>query len=271
MLVIVMHNNQDYLECLSRLAVKKEIKDFTIIKKKGIGTRLLGGGINFIFSRGSRVEAYEKAFAAIIKGEEKTKLFLDAIEGDDYLERVNIEDKGFVCVLPFSYITNFELEMPSKSKETEIKISSFLKEDRITLNLKASGKEDSIKKMAALLKDAPEISDFDLFLNDVSERESLNTTGIGDGIAIPHARTQAVNEFVISIGRSLDGIDFGALDNKPAKLIFLMGTPKDKGLNSYLRILARLTRLLRKDDFRKSLRGALSPKEIIEQFRKIED
>ena len=271
MLVIVMHNNQDYLEYLTQLAVREGIKDFSLVKRKGIGTRVLGGDASFIFSRGSMVEAYEKAFVSVVKGEEKTKHFLDVIENDDYLERLNMQDKGFICVVPFRYVTNFELESPPRHKGTGVTIHNLLKEERIILDLQASHKQGAIKEIAALLGNATEISDFDLFLKDVFEREALNTTGIGNGIAIPHTRTQAVKEFVIAVGRSSGGVEFGALDKRPAKLIFLMGTPKDKGVNSYLMILAHLTRLLQKEEFTKGLLGASSPQEIIEQFRKVEE
>lgn len=271
MLIIVMHNNKEYLDTLTQLAIREGINDFTIVKKKSIGTRLLGGDASFIFTRGSMVEAYEKAFVAVVKGEEKTRNFLNIIEGDDHLERLNLQDKGFICAVPFRYVTNFELESPSKSENTGVKIANFLRQERITLDLRASHKEEAIKETAALLGSAAEISDFDLFLKDVFERETLNTTGIGNGIAIPHARTNSVKEFVIAVGRSASGIDFAALDNKPVKLIFLVGTPKEKGLNSYLKILAHLSRLLRKDDFKKGLLHASSPEEIIEQFRKVED
>jgi len=75
MLVSRMHNNQDYFEYLAQLAIREGIKDFTFVEKKGIGTRLLGGDASFIFSRGSRIEAYEKAFVAVVKNEEKTRRF----------------------------------------------------------------------------------------------------------------------------------------------------------------------------------------------------
>jgi fructose-specific phosphotransferase system IIA component len=151
-----------------------------------------------------------------------------------------------------------------------MKIAELLKEDRISLNLKASNKDDAIKEIGSLLTNAKEITAHQLFLKHVFEREALNTTGIGNHIAIPHARTEAVNDFIVAFGRSKQGIEFSSLDNKPAKLIFLMGTPKKKALNNYLMILAHLTRLLQKEDFRKALLDAPSPKEIIDAFRKIE-
>jgi PTS system fructose-specific IIC component len=152
-----------------------------------------------------------------------------------------------------------------------MKIADFLTQDRILLNLKASSKEEAIKEIAGLLGSSKEVIDFDLFLKDVFERESLNTTGIGNHIAIPHARTDAVKDFVIAFGRAPEGIEFNSLDKRPAKFIFLMGTPKEKGLSNYLKMLARLTRLLNKEDFQEALGKASAPGEVIEQFRKAED
>jgi len=271
MLVIVMHNNRDYLEYLTQLARKEDIKDSTIVTSKGIGTRLIGGDTGFIFRRGKVIDAYDKAFVAVIKGEEKTRYFLDAIEKDDYLEQLNIDDKGFICAVPFHYIKHFKLEAPTKKEEAvAMRITDFLKEDKILLDLKASSKEEAIREVASLLKNEKGISDFDLFLKDVFEREELNTTAIGKDIAIPHARTDAVKEFVIAFARAPQGIEFNSLDNKPVKLIFLMGTPKSKGLNNYLKILACLTRLLDKENFREAILNASSSKEIMGEFRKVE-
>ena len=149
-------------------------------------------------------------------------------------------------------------------------ISTYLKEERICLNLETTEKKAAIRELAGFLRAAKEITNFNSFLKDVFEREKVGTTGIGDGIAIPHARTDAVSEFVIAFGRSAKGVEFQSLDSKPVKLIFLMGAPK-QNLNGYLRILARLTRLLKKVDFRKSLMEASSAREIIEIFEKTEE
>lgn len=149
-------------------------------------------------------------------------------------------------------------------------IGDYLKEERILINLKAHNKEESIKEISRVLKDAKEIVDFNAFLKDVFEREKLGTTGIGDGIAIPHTRTDSVKDFVIAFGRSSEGVEFNSLDGKPAKLIFLMGTHKEKDLSNYLKTLAHLTRLLKHEFFRSSLLKASSPKEIVDAFKKIE-
>lgn len=151
-----------------------------------------------------------------------------------------------------------------------MKIGELLKKDRINLNLQARDKEGVIRELASLFQDIPEMVDLQGFINDVFERERLNPTGIGNGVAIPHARTDNVKDFVIAFGRSTEGIDFEAMDGKPVNLFFLMGTPKEKGLNAYLKILARLTRLLQKESFRAELLQASTPEEIIEVFLKAE-
>jgi fructose-specific phosphotransferase system IIA component len=271
MLMIVMHNNPEYLNSLIQLAKKEGIANATIIEGENIGSRLVGEDVSFIFHKGSISKAYDKAFIAVIKGEDKTKHFLEVIENDFTLRWLNVEDRGFICTVPFQQIKYLELESSKIKKEgLKMKVANYLKEDRILLNLKATNKEEAIKEIANVLKEAEEISDFDVFLKDVFERESLSTTGIGNYIAIPHARSEAIKEFVIAFGRSSVGVEFNSLDGKPARLIFLMGTPKEKEINNYLKILAHLTRLLQKEDFREALLKAASAQEIIEEFKKIE-
>ena len=94
--------------------------------------------------------------------------------------------------------------------------------------------------------------------------------GIGNSIGIPHARTDAVKEFVIAFGISPQGIEFDSLDKNPVKFIFLMGTPRSKGLNSYLKLLAHLTRLANKKEFQEVLLKARTSQEILKEFRKFE-
>ncbi|MCK4308168.1 PTS sugar transporter subunit IIA [candidate division WOR-3 bacterium] len=149
-------------------------------------------------------------------------------------------------------------------------ISTYLKEERICLNLEATEKKAAIRELAGFLRGSKEVTNFNSFLKDVFKREKVGTTGIGNGIAIPHARTDAVSEFVIAFGRSAKGVEFQSLDSKPVKLVFLMGAPK-QNINGYLRILARLTRLLKKWEFRKSFMEASSAREIIEIFEKTEE
>lgn len=274
MLVIVMHNKKDYLKCLISLIRKGGINNALIIERGNIGINFIGEKAGFLFHRENLSRAYHKALIAILRDEKKVKYLLNIIENDDKLGLVNSGDKGFICAIPLRHIKHLIPEMLSdvkKEEEFEMKIGDYLKEDRISLNLKSSNKEESVKEISMLLKSAKEINDFEAFIGEVFEREKLNTTGIGNEIAIPHARTDAVKDFVIAFGRSKEGIEFNSLDGNPAKLIFLMGTPKHKGVRAYLKILAHLTRLLKKESFRNSLLTAYNSKEIIDIFKKAED
>lgn len=150
-------------------------------------------------------------------------------------------------------------------------ISRYLREKQVCLELKATEKKAAIKELAGYLRRAREITNFGTFLKDVFERESLGTTGIGYEIAIPHTRTDAVKNVVIAFGRSQEGVEFDSLDGKPVKLIFLIGTPKKKELSEYLKILAHLSRLLKKKAFRRLLMKAPNAKVVIEIFKKVED
>ncbi len=149
-------------------------------------------------------------------------------------------------------------------------IAEYMDSAKIVLDLKASNKEEAIRNLAQIVKDSKEIEDYNRFLNDIFEREELGTTGIGLGVALPHARTQAVNSFVIAVGKVTEGVDFKSLDGEAVKLIFLMGTPKDE-VQNYLKILAHLTRLLKKESVRTPLFEAKTPQDIIEIFRREEE
>jgi len=151
-----------------------------------------------------------------------------------------------------------------------MRISDYLREDMICLNLKATGKEEAIRELGSFIRKAKEVSNYEMFLKDVMEREKLTSTGIGEEVAIPHARTDAVSGFVVAFGKSESGVEFESLDRKKARLIFLMGTPKTAGLDEYLVLLAHLTRLLKEESFRESLIKAQNPAEIIDIFKKFE-
>ena len=151
-----------------------------------------------------------------------------------------------------------------------MQISKYMKEAEILLDLRAGDKDSAIAEIAAALKQNPCVRRFDLFLHDIFERESFSTTGIGNGIAIPHARTEAVSDIVIALGRSAAGVEFDSFDGKPVRLVFLLGTPKRKNLSLYLSVLATLTRLLEGKSFRNRLLDAGTPAEVIAAFRAIE-
>ena len=150
-----------------------------------------------------------------------------------------------------------------------MKVSDYLKEDFCLLDLTAATKEDAIREIASSLMKTGKVADLDTFVKDILERESLGSTGIGHGVAIPHARTDSISGFIVGFGRSSKGVDFNAIDSQDVHLVFLMGTaPKE--LNFYLRLLAELSKLLMDPSFRKALMSAESQKEAIKVIKDFE-
>ena len=151
-----------------------------------------------------------------------------------------------------------------------VEVKGYIREELINLDLLSEQKDDAIRELVQLMENAEGMVDFERFLEDVFERERLGTTGIGDGIAIPHARTDAVDQLVIAIGRSARGVEFESLDGKKVNLLFLMGTPRGS-VSHYLKILAQLTRLLKENTFRDKLLEARDKERVVSLFREIED
>jgi fructose-specific phosphotransferase system IIA component len=145
-----------------------------------------------------------------------------------------------------------------------------LKEELINLNLKGKNKKEIIEELAELMKKRKEITNHELFLRGVFEREELGSTGIGEGIALPHARSNGVSQLIIVFGRSIEGVDFDSLDGEPVNLIFLIGTPKED-IGNYLKALAHLSRILKKESFRKKLLSVSKPEEVILAFKEVEE
>lgn len=143
-----------------------------------------------------------------------------------------------------------------------MELTDFITPQLIKLELASTQKVDAIKELINLLDDAGFVTDFEAFLKSVLEREKVGSTGIGKGIAIPHSRTSTVREVVVAFGRSPEGIEFEALDNKPVNLIFLIAAPIESG-GLYLKALARLSRLLRYQEFRNELMEAKKVEDVL--------
>ncbi len=150
-----------------------------------------------------------------------------------------------------------------------MKLASFLREELIQLDLISKSKDDVIQELITLINKTGEITDLNEFKKTILEREQLETTGIGDGIAIPHGRTDSVKQLVIAFGRSAEGVDFQSLDSNPAHLFFMIASPQNAS-GVYLRVLAKISRLLKNYDFRSALRNAKSAAEIIQIFTEAE-
>lgn len=144
-----------------------------------------------------------------------------------------------------------------------IRISEALCKEAIILDLKAREKVAVIKELTSALVEIKLISDEELFLADILKRENLESTGIGLGVAIPHARSKAATELIITFGRSSKGVDFNSLDGKPSHLVFLIASPEDQK-SQYIMALARLSKILRREDTRVKLSEASSSDEVLD-------
>lgn len=150
-----------------------------------------------------------------------------------------------------------------------IRISEVLRPEGMVLDLKAREKVAVIRELVAALSHPGVVENEEQFLADILKRENLESTGIGLGVAIPHARTKAVKELILTFGRSTPGVDFNSLDGKPSHLIFLIAAPEDQK-SQYIMALARLSKTLRKEDTRARLSKASSSEEVILILRETE-
>ena len=130
-----------------------------------------------------------------------------------------------------------------------------LKENMIFLNFEASNKEEAIEKFINALEKTGTIKEPNALKDALLEREKLGTTGVGNGIAMPHARSSAIKDLTVAFFRSEKGIDFKSMDSEPVHLVFLLLAPVTAG-GPYLKLLAKISRLLRGDDFRTALMEA---------------
>ena len=145
-------------------------------------------------------------------------------------------------------------------------IADYIKVKTIDLNLESKNKNAVIKELYNNLKKTNLIKDEEQGLSDIFSREEMGSTGIGRKIALPHAKTSAVDELIATFGISKNGIAYDSLDDKNVNIFFMFLCPKDK-TQEYLKVLARISRLIREDRFVDNLLKAESNEEIIEIIR----
>ena len=146
-----------------------------------------------------------------------------------------------------------------------MKIAEFLCKDAVTTELKSTTKADVISELVALLVDAGAIEKKHKtkIIESLMAREALGSTAIGQGIAIPHAKSDAVSKLVSTLAVSKKGISFDSLDGEPAYIFFLLVAPADSA-GPHLKALARVSRLLKDKFLRDSLKSAKAAKDILE-------
>ncbi|MEK4047901.1 fructose-specific PTS transporter subunit EIIC [Paenibacillus sp. FSL H8-0048] len=146
-----------------------------------------------------------------------------------------------------------------------MKITDLMIQETMIMELQATTKEGVIDELIASLAASGRITDAKLFKEKILEREAQSSTGIGGGIAMPHAKTKAVKEATVVFAKSSAGIDFASLDEAPAHIFFMIAAPDGAG-NMHLRTLAALSRLLIESEFIEQLMGAKTPAEVSALF-----
>jgi len=152
-----------------------------------------------------------------------------------------------------------------------IKVMDYISEDLIKLSLVSRTKDDVLNEMVELLMRSGKISDIEKIKDAVRDRERLCSTGFENGVAIPHPRQgqpDIVEDVVVAFGRCDAGVEFEALDGAPVNLFFMLAAPDDQ---KHLRVLARLSRMLKDEEFRIKLLESKTPAEALEIMKEREE
>jgi PTS system nitrogen regulatory IIA component len=146
-----------------------------------------------------------------------------------------------------------------------MKILELLDKRMIIPQLVSTSKEGVLRELVRAIAQVEKQVDENQFMEVLLERESLGSTGIGDGVAIPHGKSKNAKRLLASFGRSLAGMDFQSMDAKPTHLFFLLVAPENSA-GIHLKALARISRLMKENAFRKRLMDANSGDEIYSLF-----
>jgi fructose-specific phosphotransferase system IIA component len=259
MLLVIMHNDKKYLDKVLSIIYTEGIPHVSIFEKEGIAKSLRGiKDLPFSIGNPEMVNEFDYALIAAVPGEEKIDQLNECIQAE--LRFQSSDNEGLLFTLPYDNIERLFRKI--RGDEEMIRLANFITEERVCLDLSATDKVGVIKEMVELLGNHELITDKEGLIKGLIAREELETTGIGDGIALPHARIDVINELTVAFGRSEKGVEFEALDDKPVYLVFLILAPR-KDSSKVLKLLAGVCRILRKENFRQALLSAENEQEII--------
>ena len=151
-----------------------------------------------------------------------------------------------------------------------MRLIDILKPENIKVPLESLTKNDAIAELVNLLAKNGDVTDAKKVLDAVLERESTRTTGIGNGLAIPHGKCASTKDLVMAIGKAITPIDFQAIDGRPVTLIWPLTSPPDK-TGPHIHALARISRLMTIDKFRQALATAKTGQEAFDLIIKQEE
>ncbi|MBI5476646.1 MAG: PTS sugar transporter subunit IIA [Ignavibacteriales bacterium] len=150
-----------------------------------------------------------------------------------------------------------------------MKISDILEEKLVINNLQGSTKEDIINGLVEIVGQSPKVLDKEKVRTAIFDREKIMSTGVGNGFAIPHGKTDAVADIVAAFGITAEPIPYQSLDEKPVRLVFML-VGKDNLVGPHIKLLSRISRLMNKEEFRNKLLETKSSQEIIATFKQEE-
>jgi PTS system nitrogen regulatory IIA component len=148
-------------------------------------------------------------------------------------------------------------------KEGMMKIMDYLKEEWVIPDLQGTDKRSILRELSSVLVKPCQVASVEELLQVLLDREKLGSTGIGEGIAIPHGRLKKLKKFFISFGRSIKGVDFDSIDRNPSQLFFLVMAPENSAVDN-LKLLSRIVNLLKDASFKKRLMEASSRKDLFQ-------
>jgi PTS system nitrogen regulatory IIA component len=146
-----------------------------------------------------------------------------------------------------------------------MKILDYLREEWIVADIQGTDKPSVLRELSSLLVKPCQVASSEELLRILLEREKLESTGIGEGVAIPHGRLKKLKTFLVAFGRSLKGVDFDSIDGKPSHVFFLVMAPENSAVNN-LKLLGRIVTLLKDASFKRRLMEAHSQKELFESI-----
>jgi fructose-specific phosphotransferase system IIA component len=149
-------------------------------------------------------------------------------------------------------------------------VCDILSVDKICVDFKADDKFGVINELVDLISTDPKVKDIDETRNAIIDREEIQSTGVGNGFAIPHAKTDGVNDMIAAFGRLAVPIEFNSIDNEPVNLVFLM-VAQESEVGPHIKMLSRISRLMSSESFRESLTKAETPEEIHKLFKNEEN
>jgi len=151
-----------------------------------------------------------------------------------------------------------------------MKVFELLDENFILTDFKSEDKTEIINELIDLYSDDKKVNDIEKVRAAVLDREKIMSTGVGKGFAIPHGKSDAVNDVIAAFGKTNRDIEYEALDGNPVHLIFLLIGREDT-VSKHIKLLSRISRMMNKDDFREKLLKVNSKREIIDIFREEEE